>query len=158
MGNYSFSDDLNLIGNQGEKHVALDLISEGAALINDNNNKDYDLKMQMPNGKVVLFEVKTDDYCKPGRDTGNMFIEFECRGKESGIRVTKSDYFVYYYPHFKEIWYIKTENLKKIIEENDMRTTEFSGDENSNTKGYLLGRKWFQNNFKVRKINFEWKN
>lgn len=156
MGNYSFHDDLEGIGGQGEKHVALDLIAEGAKLISDNNDKLYDLKMLMPNGSEVLIEVKTDDYCKPGKDTGNMFIEFECRGKESGISVTISDYFVYYYPHLKEIWYIKTVNLKKILNENDIRTTQFSGDVGSNTKGYLLPRKWYQNHFKVRKVDFKW--
>ena len=153
MGSYSFNSDLNL-GQTGEKHVALDLISEGSTFIKYNNDKYYDLMMLMPNGKELLFEVKTDDYCKPGNDTGNIFIEFECRNNQSGINVTKSDYFVYYYIHLGEMWYIKTNNLKKLISENNFRRTEFSGDKGSNTKGYLIPKKRFIKFFNVRKVMF----
>lgn len=156
MANFNFPQDLNEIGIQGEKHVTLFLIENNAKLIEENNNKTHDMKMLMPNGVEVLLEVKTDVRCRPGNDTGNMFIEFECRGKESGIQVTESDYFVYYYPFLKQMWFIKTENLKEIINNNEFRIATEAGDKGSFTKGYLLGREWFRKSFKVKDTDFEW--
>jgi hypothetical protein len=104
------------------------------------------------NNQEIKYEIKTDVFCKPTYDTGNLFVEFECRGKKSGIIVTEAKWFVTYYKHLKEIWYIKTSKLMEIINENNIRTVNFSGDENSNTKGWLLPRNKFKNNFIVRKV------
>ena len=156
MGNLNFKLDLDKIGLQGEKHVTLELIKEGSTLLKDNDNKEYDLRMLMPNGVEMLLEVKTDVLCTPDSDTGNMFIEFECRGEESGIKVTKAEHFVYYYPFLNQMWFIKVKDLIFILNNNDFRTTTMSGDKDSNTKGYLLGREWFRKAFKVRETNYEW--
>ena len=157
MANYNFSKDIN-DGEKGELIVRFDLESEGAKFLSENKDYRYDLKMGMPNGKEILLEIKTDVYCKPNRDTGNMFIEYECRGKASGINITLGDYFVYYYPYLKEIWYIKTSKLRKLIQENNFRETQFSGDEGSNTKGFLINRNSQRQHFKVRQIDYEWEN
>jgi hypothetical protein len=102
--------------------------------------------------KKVSYEIKTDVFCKPYLDTGNIFIEFECRGSDSGISVSEADWFVTYFQHFREIWYIKTDKLKKLIINNNFKKTELSGDLNSNTKGYLIPRYQFKKYFKVRTI------
>jgi hypothetical protein len=119
----------------------------------------------MPNGKEVKFEIKTDVWCVPPKtiqmpfgpvttssDAGNMFIEFECRGKPSGIVVTKADIFITYFKHYNEIWYIPTFNLIELIASEGFQTTEQSGDEGSNTKGYLIPREEYKEHFKIRKI------
>jgi hypothetical protein len=156
MANYNFKKDIN-IGEAGETIVKLDLESIGGVFISDNKDNKYDLLMDMPlrgesGYKKVSYEIKTDVFCKPYLDTGNIFIEFECRGSDSGISVSEADWFVTYFQHFREIWYIKTDKLKKLIINNDFKKTELSGDLNSNTKGYLIPRYQFKKYFKVRTI------
>tara|TARA_R110000868_G_scaffold203969_4_gene451924 strand:- start:4734 stop:5192 length:459 start_codon:yes stop_codon:yes gene_type:complete len=152
MANYDFKQDL-VVGEQGETVIMDDLISLGAKFIDDNKDNKYDLLMEK-GGKQIKYEIKTDVYCKPTYDTGNMFIEFECRGKASGILVTQANWFVMYYKHLKEAWYIKTEDLKNIVEneDNNIRITQFSGDSGSNTRGYLVPRHKYQEKFIVRTI------
>ena len=149
MGNYNFNKDL-IIGEQGERTVAQDLESIGTKLITDNKNNSHDLIIEK-DGTQLKYEIKTDVFCFPQFDTGNMFIEFECRGKKSGIEVTTADWFVMYYKYLKEIWYIKTDELKKLINDNQFFETEFSGDQNSNTRGYLIPREKYKKHFIVRK-------
>jgi hypothetical protein len=149
MGNYNFNKDL-VIGEKGETVVAKDLESMGGKLITDNKNNSHDLLIEKDN-KKIKYEIKTDDWCKPNRDRGNMFVEFECRGKKSGIEVTTADWFVNYFLHLKEIWYIKTEDLKQLIKDNDFFQTFDSGDKNSNTRGYLIPREKYKKHFIVRK-------
>jgi len=149
MGNYNFNKDL-IIGEQGERTVVQDLESIGAKLITDNKNNSHDLIVEK-DGTQLKYEIKTDVFCFPQFDTGNMFIEFECRGKKSGIEVTTADWFVMYYKYLKEIWYIKTDELKKLINDNQFFETEFSGDQNSNTRGYLIPREKYKKHFIVRK-------
>ena len=101
--------------------------------------------------QTAISEIKTDVFCKPHNDTGNIFVEFECRGKESGIMVTEAKWFVTYFKHLNEIWYIKTSELLSLIETSNFRTTQFSGDSGSNTKGYLIPRYAFKEKFIIRK-------
>ena len=150
MANYNFNKDL-AIGEKGEKVVLFDLESMGAKFIDDNKDNCYDLLVEK-GGIQLKYEIKTDVYCFPQFDTGNMFIEFECRGKTSGIEVTKADWFVMHYKYLKEIWYIKTNELKELIKNNQFFKTEFSGDQNSNTKGYLIPREEYKEYFIVRGV------
>tara|TARA_R110000868_G_scaffold29601_2_gene110131 strand:+ start:787 stop:1242 length:456 start_codon:yes stop_codon:yes gene_type:complete len=150
MANYNFNKDL-AIGEKGEKDVLFDLESMGGKFIDDNKDNCYDLLVEK-GGIQLKYEIKTDVYCFPQFDTGNMFIEFECRGKTSGVEVTKADWFVMHYKYLKEIWYIKTNELKELIKNNQFFKTEFSGDQNSNTKGYLIPREEYKEYFIVRKI------
>lgn len=151
MANYNFKKDL-VIGEAGEIAVIKDLNSFGVNFKNKCNDNRYDLIMEK-NGLESTYEIKTDVYCKPSYDTGNMFIEFECRGKDSGINVTQAKWFVTYYKNLNEIWYIRTDKLKEIINSNYFRTTQFSGDAGSNTKGYLIPRESFREHFIIRKFN-----
>jgi hypothetical protein len=136
-----------------------------------NNDKKHDFKC-LYNNKILTVEVKGDKWCYPerivnyekfgpkleeGRDSGNIFIETECRGKLSGINTSKSDYYAYYYVYFKEIWLIRTSELKKLILNNNFEIKkENVGDENSNTMGYVIPRDEFKEYFKIHKIDFEW--
>jgi hypothetical protein len=171
MAHYNFRKDIT-VGEKGEQIVRTQLEAEGAIYNGDNKNNEYDISMTMPNGKELKFEIKTDVWCMPGRelqmpfgtiqvppkDSGNMFIEFECRGKSSGIVVTKADYFITYYPYYNEIWYITTKKLIELIKNEKFPTTKQSGDEDSNTRGYLIPREKYKNNFKVVKTDYEWEN
>jgi hypothetical protein len=107
---------------------------------------------------------KTDVFCVPdtiingrtirGKDTGNIFIEFSCRGKDSGVKVTQADWFVYYYKFLGELWLIKVGELKDLITNNNFKVG-VGGDPGSNSSGYLIPRKKFRDNFLVRTQVFE---
>lgn len=150
MANLDFNKDLSL-GNEGENIVKKFLIDNGCEEIENNNDNKYDLKL-LKNNRQITYEIKTDFKCAPLFDTGNIFIEFECRNKASGISVTKADWFVTYFIHLNEIWFIKTTKLKKLITDNNFQIFTDAGDLNSQTKGYLINRKKFRSYFLIYKL------
>lgn len=150
MANLNFKKDL-LLGNEGENVLRDFLNSKGCKPISKNDDKKYDLKM-LKKGVETTYEIKTDFKCAPLFDTGNLFIEFECRGKESGIMVTEADWFVTYFKYLNEIWFIKSKKLIQLINDNNFPTFSDAGDLNSNTKGYLINRNDFKELFNVYKL------
>jgi len=149
MAHYNFRKDLN-DGEQGELIVIEQLKKLGGTLLEQNKDNRYDAIIER-NSKKVKYEIKTDVYCNSMKDSGNMFIETECRGKQSGINVTQADWFVYYYLHLDEMWYIKVEDLLDLIRENlnTIRFHENGGDIGSRTKGWLINRNKFLEHFIV---------
>jgi len=88
-----------------------------------------------------------------------MFIEYQSWGRKAGIEVTDADIFIYLYGALKprELWLITTNDLKQLILNNNFKTTINSGDEGSQTEGYLIPRWDFFNHFSVYKeINDIW--
>lgn len=150
MANYSFNDDIK-IGEEGERDIIKYLESKGGKFLHDNKDNQYDFIMDF-NGSHIKYEVKTDVFCAPIFDTGNIFIEFESRNKPSGIAVTKAKWYVTYFIFLKEIWFIESDRLRKLIKENNFTETQFSGDNDSNTKGYLINRKSIQDNFIIKHV------
>jgi len=150
MANYNFNKDI-LLGEDGEATVVKYLESKGGKLVTDNKNNEYDVIINYK-GNEIKYEIKTDVFCTDKLDTGNLFIEFECRGKPSGITVTKAKWFVTYYKHLGEIWFIETDKLLELINRKSFRTTKQSGDVGSNTKGYLINRKRYKELFKVKYV------
>ena len=150
MANLNFTSDLKL-GNDGEMVIVEYLLKRGSKLLDTNDDNKYDARMTK-DGVEITYEIKTDVKCAPLFDTGNIFIEYESRGKASGISVTEADWFVTYFKYLGEAWFIKTKNLRKLIEENDFPTFKDAGDVGSATHGYLIKRKEFKDYFYVRKI------
>lgn len=144
MANYNFRQDL-VIGEAGEEILIKDLESMGAVYDSNNKNNTHDI-IVIFKGKKISYECKTDIF----DDTGNMFIETHCRGKESGVNVTKAEWFVMYFQQLKEIWYIKTDKLKEILANHEHKISEQSGDAGSNTIGVLLNKNMFRDEFIVR--------
>jgi hypothetical protein len=147
MANLDFKTDLKL-GNDGEDVIINFLESKGCSYVDSNNDNKYDLKM-VTKGKETTYEIKTDVFIAPIYDTGNIFIEYESRGKSSGISVTQADWFVTYFKYLKEIWFIKSETLKQLISENEFPVFYDAGDVGSATHGYLIKRKDFKKYFHV---------
>lgn len=141
---YNFKKDL-IIGEEGEEIIIQDLVSMGAEYDSNNKTNSHDVIITF-NNKKISYECKTDFF----DDTGNMFIETSCRGKESGILVTKADWFVTYFKKLNEIWYIKTNKLKFILENFEHKIAKQSGDEGSDTEGVLLNKNMFRDEFIVR--------
>jgi hypothetical protein len=127
------------------------LESKGGKFIDSNNDNKYDIKM-IVKGKEKTYEIKTDVKCAPLFDTGNIFIEYESRGKASGITVTQADWFVTYFKYLNEIWFIKSYDLRNLIKQNDFPVFKDAGDIGSATHGYLINRKKFKEYFHVCKI------
>lgn len=150
MANLNFKTDL-ILGNDGERTLINFLESKGCTYVNSNNDNKYDLKM-ITRGRETTYEIKTDVKCAPVCDTGNIFIEFESRTKPSGISVTQADWFVTYFKYLKEIWFIKTQDLKELIENNKFQIFYDAGDIGSATHGYLIKRKDYLKYFHVHKI------
>lgn len=159
MGKYvdDYKSSLKM-GEKGEVIIRRFLENLGYVFISKCTDNSHDYKF-VKGGKEVGFEIKTDvgHKRKNERDeiyeTGNMAIEYECRGKASGISVTKADFWISYFPHLNQAWLIKTEKLKDIIRTNNktLKRTE-GGDTDSRTKMFLLNREKFQPEFRVTNV------
>jgi hypothetical protein len=149
-GKYNFKEDITF-GEKGQLIIREFLEDKNFKFIGECFDYRYDLKMSYQN-KEYTYEIKTDIY---PRDTGNIVIEFESRGKPSGISVTEADYFVTYFYHFGEIWNIKTSNLKKILKELKPQIKENCGDPGSNTKVYVLKKKDYRKFFTIHSIDLK---
>jgi len=147
-GNYNFNEDLEL-GEWGENDIIRYLEGLGYKYISRNHDNRYDLVMEYKN-KHYTYEIKTDVY---PRDTGNIAIEVECRGKPSGLSVTRADFFVTYFKNQGEIWNIQTSKLRDLIKNGNFYLKENAGDAGSNTKLYLMKKVIVRPFFKVHKID-----
>jgi len=150
QGHYNFKKDI-LIGEEGEEFIKQFLINKGFNFISDNKNNEYDLVMSYDN-RQFKYEIKTDILLSKEKDTGNLVVEFESRGKPSGISVTKADYYVYFMPKLSEIWNIRMDKLKDLIQNNNFRKVT-GGDAGSFTKMYLINRQKFKEYFIVHKLS-----
>lgn len=144
-----FRKDLK-IAIENEKKVASFFEKQGCIVHEINDDKEYDLLIEK-DGDMKKYELKTDYFVTKEHDSGNVFVEYECRGKASGISTSTADWWIFYLIHLKELWFIKTEDLKQVISEFHFNTTHTAGDEGSRTKGYLVGRndKLIRPNFTV---------
>lgn len=176
MAHYNFNKDIKT-GDAGESILHNFLIKNKGAIyvgrseVSDGNHKEFDLKYSFPKkNKTVVFEVKNDVYIQiprilpngvyyPGRDTGNIVIEFMVFGKPSGIMVTTADWWVYIFENKKEIWFIKVSDLKNLISENDFEI-KIGGDsedrfgrlipQENRSHMYAIPRKKFRKHFIVK--------
>lgn len=103
-----------------------------------SNFPDWDIEATNPSkSNTLTFEVKNDELAE---DTGNVGIEFECRGKPSGIVTTKSDYWVHRYDG--RFHFILTTKLRRIV--GDIAHVEvYGGDIGSGTRMYLIRKTKF---------------
>jgi hypothetical protein len=149
---WMFGEDVEK-GEWGEGEVLKNIFlnkKEGSIIefVDKLKTNSYDFKLSI-NGKEISYEVKTDSRCTPSKDTGNMYIEFICLGKPSGISVTKADWFVMYFDELEEMWYIKTDKLRELINNSEFPTASTGRDPATPTTGYLIKRKDFKKHFTV---------
>tara|TARA_R100000315_G_scaffold7082_1_gene2326 strand:+ start:208 stop:708 length:501 start_codon:yes stop_codon:yes gene_type:complete len=154
--NKKFKKDLKY-GTAGEKIVAMYLSINGMTIVNDEstNTKDYDIIMYSPKAdKNLYMEIKTDNYVNNEKDTGNIAIEVEYKGKPSGISVTKADWWVYYMPEIStnNLWMMECDKLKRFIKENVKDLKIVMGGDNNMSKLVLIPRKKYAQYFGVDTI------
>ena len=104
------------------------------------SNFKYDLKVGQVAEKQVAellqdkkIEVKRDLKAKT---TGNLYIEYESRGKPSGISRSEADYWCFAFENL--FIFISTEKLKEIIEPMKGSTMDKRGGDKNSSKGILL--------------------
>jgi hypothetical protein len=78
-----------------------------------NDDNKYDLKIIKDNIETLI-EVKSE---KQASKTGNIVIEYFCRGKPSGIATTQSHYYYFYvvYPDKYRLFKLPVPTLKEMI-------------------------------------------
>ena len=86
-------------------------------------------------------EVKND---LAAHRTGNIFVEYESRGKKSGISISQADYYCFCFNDSFHI--IKKENLKELCRKYLSTDRDVLGGDNNTSKGILLPLKdlWTQ--------------
>jgi hypothetical protein len=121
------------IGQETEKE-AVALLQKHLKIDKVEYNKDRRFDFRLTIGKKSkTYEVKTDLMC--GR-TGNFAIEYECRGKPSGIVTTEADYWIY---KLDDGFYQSTVDvLKNLIDEQKYFRMVVGGDRGSYTKMFLF--------------------
>ena len=136
MTNYDYSTD-KPIADITEKEVA-DILraTYNAVILEYGHTNAYDIKARV-NGKIFTFEVKEDFTCER---TGNVGLEFECRGKPSGINVSKADFYIYkvHTNNGIKVFIFKTIQLKNMIANNMYHRVVNGGDKGSNSMNYLF--------------------
>jgi len=106
-----------------------------------NNDFRYDLEVgqvaeqmlaEILQGKKI--EVKKD---LQAHKTGNIYVEYESRGKPSGLATSEADYYCYFLSdeHFV---IIQTKRFKKICREYYKRNGCAKGGDSNSSKGVLL--------------------
>lgn len=141
MSYYDFKKDLP-VAKKSEREVAAILIElYDANILEYGDTNKYDI-LAIIKGKDFRFEVKEDFLCE---QTGNVGLEFECRGKPSGIQVTEADLHVHKIHTKQGIIYVihKTDILKRMIEEKKYFRIVNGGDKGSNSMNYLFKYKVF---------------
>jgi hypothetical protein len=148
LGNYNFDKDL-LTAKKTERYVGDLIMSKGATAIAYNHDGDYDLMVRMHSGEVITFEIKEDFMTGT---TGNIALEFESRGKPSGIQRSKADFYIYV-THMKDciVQYtlLHTSTLKEMIKTKQYITIITGGDKDSQTKFYIFKDYVFLKNGKL---------
>jgi len=140
-------------GQVGEKVIANFLQTKGFTIQGFNNTKDYDI-LTSKGDKMVTFEIKTDEYETYKGETGNMFLEIKCNGKDSGIRASTADYFVYYYPQLESAWFIKLSNLNSLTRIPGLFHTSYGCGDDNKVIGLIASResmKEYFTQFKIKK-------
>lgn len=141
MANYIFHKDLE-VAQQTEEAVAAVLSKmSNTTIVSLNNNRDYDILLERK-GRNFFIEVKEDFMAAK---TGNIAVEFECRGKPSGIAVSKSDVYAYViHENTKAELYLTDVNLlKEAIDRGRYSRIATGGDRGSNTRMFLFRKDVF---------------
>lgn len=146
MPHYNFRKDFN-VAKRTEKQVA-EFMSQvdNLQIVSWCNNKDYDFLATDPKQNQITVEVKEDFTCQR---TGNVGVEFESWGRQSGIQTTKADYYVWkiHAPdNTIRVYQMSVEDLKKHIANEEYFRIVVGGDVGSESKNYLFKLDFIANN------------
>lgn len=131
---YNFNKDLQ--DGQRAEREAIEKLQIHFPEISDfrqSNTKDFDIE-GIVDGQPITFEVKND---LMAHQTGNVAIEYECRGKTSGLAVTTANFWIY---KFDNTFFLFETNIlrERLFAEKKYFRKVTGGDEGSFTKMYLV--------------------
>lgn len=152
---YNYKKDLP-VAQATQKEVAqlLEKLYSAEILEYDNDTNEYDIRAIIK-GKEYTFEVKEDFI---GERTGNVGLEFECRGKPSGIQTSKADFHIYkLHTAGNGIQFVlhKTARLREMVNNVEYFLTVNGGDKGSNSMNYLFRYNTFVRTGKILPFNKE---
>ena len=143
MGKEQFYKDLE-VATKTELDIA-ELFRENynAEIVEWRHDNHYDLKIKILD-KTYTIEIKEDF---KSAETSNLSIEYSCRGKNSGIMVTKADFYLiktyYSTEHFKYLM-IPVKTIKRLILDKQYIRKVNGGDIGSNSLSFLFRREKLQ--------------
>ena len=143
MGEYDFDLDLAR-SHKTVSEVRCLLRQGGFTVLRENTDGRYDLLTKSEKGIEIKIEIKEDFLHK---DTGNVAVEFESRGKASGIAATEAAMWVYKLHEARgapTYWMTTAERIRKLVAEKKYRRIVNGGDEGSNTLFYLFSSEVFK--------------
>lgn len=131
MGN--FLHDL-CSGKVGEIRVAESLREIfGASVVHSlNKGKEYDFQMVFPDKRKETYEVKSDFMAER---TGNVFFEYFCNRKPSGLTSTKADKWAVLLVHLDEIFVFCPKDMLNYLTKSKHRN--LSGGDRNAVSGYV---------------------
>lgn len=144
MNYYDYSSDKPL-AEECEYEVACKICERfGCGFERYNNDNKYDILFKGKNDKYIKVEVKQDFTCAR---TGNVGVEYECRGKASGIQTSEADLYCFRI-HESETVYndylIPVKELKSMIVNKLFKAIVVGGDKGSNSKNFLFDLEIFK--------------
>jgi len=105
-----------------------------------NNDFKFDLKVGQEKenllAKIIQSKKLEVKYDRAAQRTGNVFVEFESRGKPSGIATTEAEYFCFCV--VDSFYILPTKKLKKLCRDYLGTKNERAGGDNNTSKGILL--------------------
>ena len=108
--------------------------------MNYNNDFKYDLKVgqvkEKELGDILSSKSVEVKYDLQALKTGNVYVEYESRGKKSGISTSQSDYYCFAFGETLHL--IKTGDLKVRCREFIGSKRDKRGGDNNTSKGILL--------------------
>lgn len=138
IGMEQFYSDLR-VANKTEAYIGKLFETEyNAKVLEYNDDNRYDLKIQASNGTIFTVEIKEDFSCAR---TGNLGIEYSCRGKDSGIVTTQADFYLIkaHRPNQQhEYVVIRVQKLREMIDKGMYHRKVNGGDPGSNSLNYLF--------------------
>jgi hypothetical protein len=148
MPHYNYKKDFP-IAQKTEREVAalLTKVYDAEILAYEDTNK-YDILARINNVNYT-FEVKEDFI---GERTGNVGLEYSCRGKPSGITTSEANFYVYKLHtknHKIQFVLFNTNSLKKMVANKEYFRDVNGGDPGSNSLNYLFRYDIFINRGRV---------
>jgi hypothetical protein len=135
MANFAakFQKDLQA-GQLGERLVGSELSKIlGAVSIKFNNTQSHDFELVLPDGKTQTYEVKADF---AAQKTGNIFLEYECSEKPSGLFATQSDKWVILLQHANSFYvFSPTDMMESLL---TLKLRQVKGGDGYRARGFLL--------------------
>lgn len=128
------------VGTQGAARVKMLLARRFGTLVDYEGNREkqragIDIYIK-PWGFI---EIKTDTH----KNT-NVFLEYECGGKDSGVMTSQAQWWAYYFPELQLIYMLPVEALRRYLRRN---WKWFLAKYNKEVSSYAGKRRWTAHGF-----------